>query len=223
MRRRVRWSLWIVGCLAVLAVIGLVACFIALRHVPAFYDKAMKLSEEELNKGSEHMLRQIAALHGASRRPGHWKARITAEEINGWLAVDLVKNHPRALPPGVSDARVAIRPEGMTLACRAKVAGQSSILSLTVQPYMPEPDVVALRLMCARAGALPVPLGRVLDRLSQAARALQLPLQWRQAGGDPVAMLALPGVDGDQVARIDAIELGDGWIDLSGTTARRKP
>ena len=46
---------------------------------------------------------------------------------------------------------------------------------------------------------------------------------WLLSGGDPVAMLSLPGDDDDQVARIDAIELGDGWIDLSGTTARRKP
>jgi hypothetical protein len=219
---RVRWLLRIVGCLTVLAVIALGVIVVALRHVPPFYEKAMRQSAEELRKGSDQLLRQIAALEGAVHRPGRWRARITAAEINGWLAVDLVENHPRVLPPRVSDARVAIRPDGIRLACRTDDGLWSCVLSMAIQTYMAEPNVAALRLMRARAGALPVPLGRVLERLSQAAGSMRLPLQWRQAGGDPVAIVALRAPDGGPTAQIESIELGDGWIELSGTTAQRK-
>ena len=43
-------------------------------------------------------------------KAGHWEIRFTADEINGWLAVDLVKNHPNALPPTLKDPRVSIDP-----------------------------------------------------------------------------------------------------------------
>ena len=49
---------------------------------------------------------------------GRWQALFTAEQINGWMAVDLARNFPNTLPPGVVDPRVDIRPEGVTVACR---------------------------------------------------------------------------------------------------------
>ena len=55
------------------------------------------------------MLRDIAAIESAVNTPGRWQTTITAEEINGWLAVDMVKNHPKLLPPTFHDPRVAIR------------------------------------------------------------------------------------------------------------------
>ena len=61
-KRRVRWLLRIVGCLAVLAVVGLGVVLLALRHVPQFYEQAMTQSEAELKKGSDQLLRQLAAL-----------------------------------------------------------------------------------------------------------------------------------------------------------------
>jgi protein-L-isoaspartate O-methyltransferase len=97
-------------------------------------------------------------------------------------------------------------------------------LTLAVQPYLAEPNVVALRLIRARAGSLPMPLRPVIDRISQAAGAMHLPpscFQWLQAGGDPVAKIRLPEY-GDPTARIEAIELGDGWIELSGTVQSRQ-
>ncbi len=220
--RRVRWLLRIVGCLTLLAVIGLGVVFVSLRHVPQFYDKAMRENAGDLRKGSDQLLRQVTALQGVVQRPGHWRVRFTAEQINGWLAVDLVENYPHVLPPSLSDARVAIRPDGMRLGCRLEEGLTNCVLSLAIRPSVPEADTAALRLQRARAGALPIPLRRVIERLSQAARAMHLQLRWGQAGGDPVAVVALPGEYGDRAARIDAIELGDGWIELSGTTGPRK-
>ena len=66
------------------------------------------------------------------------------------------------------------------------------MLSLTVEPYVPEPNMVLVRIIKARAGLLPMPLGGVLDGLSQVARDMHLHLEWRHAGGDPVAMLSFP-------------------------------
>ena len=88
------------------------------RHEPAFYRKAMDIDRAVLGKGSDRMLQQTTALASAVQKAGHWEALFTAEQINGWLAVDMVRNHPHTLPPELHDPRVAIDPERITVACR---------------------------------------------------------------------------------------------------------
>jgi hypothetical protein len=222
MARRRRWivaSLVAAAALVVLVVLGL---YWAVRQEPAFYRQAKQVKPAVLEKASDRMLRKIGAIQSAFARSGHWDFDITAEEINGWLAVDLMKNHPNTLPLSVRDPRVAMDANEMTLACRYNGA-VSSVLSLTVQPYVPEPNVVALRIVRGRAGLLPVPLKKVLDGLSQAAADLRLHLKWVQAGNDPVAMFSLPEDDeADLVVRIETLELGEGRLHVAGVTERRK-
>ncbi|MBU4272689.1 MAG: hypothetical protein KKE86_14045 [Planctomycetes bacterium] len=221
---RIRVSLLLLGCFAVLALLALLMLYIAARHVPGFYREAMEIPRGKLEKGSDRMLRQAAALESAANKEGPWEAIVTAEEINGWLAVDLEKNHPNALPPTIRDPRVAIDENGITVACRFEQDGTKSILSLTIAPSVPEPNVVALRIVRARAGLLPVPLGQVLDRVSEAAREMQLHLEWRRGGDDPVALLSLPNnEDGGRIMRIETLRLGDGEIYITGTTKRKEP
>jgi hypothetical protein len=223
MSRRTRLFLVIIGGVAVLAVLLLLGVYLAVRHEPASYREAMAIKPAVLEKASDRMLQKIGALQSAVTRRGRWKAVITAEEINGWLAVDLAKNHPNTLPPSVRDPRVVIDPNEITVACRYE-GSVTTILSLTLQPYMPEPNVVALRIVRGRAGMLPVPLKSVLDGISKAAADMQLRLTWAPAGNDPVAMLSLPeDDDADRVVRIESLELGNGEIRLSGVTERRKP
>jgi hypothetical protein len=213
-------------------VLLLLGLYLALRHEPAFYRETMATSRAALEKGSQRMLLKAAALGSVSTRSGPWEIRITAEEINGWLAVDLPKNHPTALPPTLRDPRVAIRPDEMTVACRYQQNGVDSVLSLTLQPYVgqvanrshsDDSNVAAVRIISIRAGVLPLPLNRVLQGLSQAARDMRFDLQWRNSGGDPVAIISLPTDNNGQVVRIETLRLSAGEIYLAGRTERRKP
>jgi hypothetical protein len=222
MSRRIRLTLLILAGLAATVVVLLLGLYAAARHEPAFYREALEIEPAVLEKASTRMIQQSTALVSAVKREGHWEALFTAEQINGWLAVDLVKNHPRALPSALHDPRVAIDPKQITIACRAERDGASSVLSLTVEPYVPKPNVVALRIVKARAGLLPVPLDRVLKGLSQAAHDMKLQLQWLQADGDPVAMISLPQAN-DRPVHVESLRLGDGEIYVSGTTQEAKP
>jgi hypothetical protein len=223
MARKRRILRWIAYCLALLIVLALLGLYLAVRHEPAFYRRALQADPAELAKGSDRLVRQAAALQSVGQREGRWEAVITAVEINGWLAVDLAKNHPNALPPALKEPRVAIDPSGITMACRYQQGVVNSVLNLKVQPYLAEPNVIALRIVRARAGAMPAPLRQVLDAITEAARAADLPLQWRPADGDPVALLPLPTDEGDRIVRIEKIELREGEIYVTGSTQRRKP
>ncbi len=147
MSRRLRLTLLIIGGLAATAVLVLLGLYLAAQHEPAFYHEAMHIDRAVLEKASDRMLRQTTALASAVKKRGHWEALFTAEQINGWLAVDLVRNHPNTLPAELHDPRVGINPKGITVACRFDQDGMTSVLSLTVEPYLPQPNVLALRIV----------------------------------------------------------------------------
>ena len=148
----------------------------------------------------------------------------TAEEINGWLAVQLPKQFPQLLPPGMADPRVAIEPDRIVLACRYQHHGVDSVLSLAVLPYVPEPGVLALRIGQPRAGLLPLPLDGVLKNITKALQAANLdaPWKWQQAGGDPVLRITLPTVPGKhrKHVRIESLQLRAVRFYVEGTTQR---
>ena len=95
------------------------------------------------------------------------------------------------------DPRVIINAKQIIIACRYEHGGVNSVLSLTVEPSVPEPNVVALRIVKARAGLLPVPLSGVLGRISEAARGMDFSVavasrRWRSRGHDLFSTVRRP-------------------------------
>jgi hypothetical protein len=224
MSRRLRLTLWLGISIPAVLIAGLLGVFLALRHIPKFYSEALAAESETQEKGSDQMLQRTAALVSDVRKPGKWHAHFTAEQINGWLAVDFVKNHHGALPPLFSKPRVAIDSDGIVMACRYEGGTVATVLTLTVEPYMPEENVLALRIVRVRAGLVPMPLEKVLDGISDAARRSEWRIEWRQRGGDPVALLSAPPPDnaGDLAVKIESIRLAKGEIFVTGSTERKK-
>ena len=93
------------------------------------------------------MERQALRSDREVQRPGDWQMVVTAEEINGWLAVELPKKFPACpaaghgqIPAWRSGPRGSCWPAGISRAvCE-------SVLSLSIVPYVPEPGVLALRI-----------------------------------------------------------------------------
>jgi hypothetical protein len=215
-----RLVLWIGGGLVLLVAGGLFGLYEAMQYVPEFYRQAVAGDPGSQEKASDEMLQQATALLSDVKKKGRWEAVFTAEQINGWLAVDLARNHPNLLPPSLDHPRVAMLPDQVMLACRFQWGSVSSVLSLTVEPYLAEPNVLALRIRKVRAGLLPLPLGGVLDRISEAAQHADLRLTWRRAAGDPVAIVSFGEaghIDG-KAPRLEEMQLSNGEIYVAGTT-----
>lgn len=210
------------GVLVILLVLG--GIYWATQQAPGFYEETLHADPAKQAAASNQMLQQATALVSDVKKRGQWRTLFTAEQINGWLAVDLPKNHASSIPSEVGEPRVQIRPEELTLACRYEGRGMKTVLSLTIDAYLAKPNVVALRIKRARAGRLPLPLDKVLDAISKTAQHLDLPLQWQQEGSDPVALITIPPHrgDDDKLVRIESLTLGDGEIYLAGSTEAKK-
>lgn len=224
MRRWLRITILVLCALLGLTAILLLAVYRAAQHVPDFYREALTAEPGMQQKDSDRMLQRATSLHNSVKRQGTWQGEFTAAEVNGWLATDLPQNYPHLLPRGFRDPRVKIEPDGITVACLIERGGLRCVVSLEVDVYLDAPNVVAMRVRKARAGAIPWPLDRVLEAASEAARRADLRVRWRQAGGDPVALISLPPVEGGhgKTIRIEKIRLDNGTIRVSGATEQAK-
>jgi len=220
--RWLRTAGWILLGIAIVAAVGGIAVYRALKHVPEFYRQAMVAGPDEQKTASREMQRQVAGLVSDVKREGRWQADFTAEQINGYLAADLAKQRPDMLPSGLSDPRVSITKDGVTIAARFRTPALDTVVSLGVDVYLSGPNVVALRVQRVRAGSFPLPLERILSEVAQATSRLEWEVRWGQEGGDPVALVTIPPPrnPGEKRVEIDAIELDEGVIRVAGTSRR---
>ncbi|MCE9548418.1 MAG: hypothetical protein K8T25_23330 [Planctomycetia bacterium] len=215
----------VIGAMAVSVLAALAwAGYLSFRHVPTFYADALRQPAAPPNDAQhEHeMVRQMTALAGEAMRPGAWRTALDQRQINAYLANDLGTMNPHLLPANVQEPRVAIRADGLYIGWRSKSNWSTAIYSICLVPYVTKPNQLAVRISRIRAGAIPVPLGEVLDKLSAAAAKANIRLRWQQMDGDPVAIIDLPpeGFAGTRPTVLDSIELTAGSIILGGHTER---
>jgi uncharacterized protein YpmS len=225
MFRRFLVILFVVFLLGLLvAGLLLVWAYHSSQQAPEFYRQALKIEPVQAAQRSDRMLQRTTALASDAKEKPKWQAIFTADEINGWLAVDLVKNHPHALPPDFHDPRVSIIPGELTIACQMQQGGFKSVLSLTIDAYLSGPGEIAVEIKKARAGRLPLPLKDVLDQISTAARRAAIPIRWEQKDGNPVAVIGLSALEErNRTIHVEQLTLGQGEIYIAGTTERREP
>jgi hypothetical protein len=192
--------------------------WMALGHTPQFYHDALAIDPATQAAASNEMFNRAQRLVKKARDPGDWQAQFTAEQINGYLAVDLVKQFPGLATPEIRDPRIELRSGGATLAFRYEGSPATSVVSLAVEAYLAEPNVVALRIRQARAGALPLPLDDVLEAISRAAESADVDLRWRQTEGDPVALVTFKSPPGQPQLAIEKLDLRDGALFVAGKT-----
>jgi hypothetical protein len=224
MRPSLRIVLAALGVLLLLLAGGGAWLLFAVRHVPHFYADALAVEPAVQKKSSDEMVRRTAALSNDVRRGGRWHAVFTAAQINGWLAVDLRENYPHAIPSQLQDPRIAIHAGEIVFGCRYESPPVHTVLSLTADAYMQQPNVLALRIRRARAGAVPVPLKDVVDKLVQAGESMGCRITLRQIDADPLLLLSLQATDDDgrgKLVHVDTIELHEGEIYVAGSTERK--
>jgi hypothetical protein len=191
----------------------------SIHHVPEFYQQALTTDREELEKSNKKLLRRTAALRNELKRIGTWQARFTTDEINGWLAVDVPKNHPDVLPPQLEEPRVSISSDAVLAGARYS-AGVTSVVSLEVSAHLPEENVIAVRIRKLRVGDLPWSMSRIIDEVTAAAGDLGLGVQQSQIDGDPLLIFSLSDYWEAEGRNIAIVGLGfeDGAVIIRGRT-----
>ncbi len=211
-----------IAAVAVAVVVGLLAmalgvAYYSVQQVQPFYAQALRIQPEVLERGGRELESRATALYSDAKQVGRWQALFTAEQINGWLATQLVEFSGTQLPPNIRDPRVAITPGVLTLGFRTKANGIDMVVSAAAHVSMTEDGNVAIRLDSVRAGALPLPALQFADELASACRNLKLPIRWTRDQGKPVALVDLHELDS---LYVDDVQLDAGQLYVAGHTEK---
>jgi hypothetical protein len=163
------------------------------------------------------MLRRTASLGNDFKRVGKWEGVFTDRQINGWLAVDVPKNHPDLLPADVLHPRVRIRTERLFAGAQIE-RNVSAVISVELGVHLVAPNTVAVRIHKIRVGDVPWALDRVVGEVINAARDWGLYIEQTQSEGDPVLLVTVPPDLNGRHLLLERLELRDREVYLAGQT-----
>lgn len=216
-RRRLLIGL-LVGLLAVACVLGFVAAW-----RPAFYSPASEPDAAHREQAARRLVTQLSAVHGGLGRPGRWGAVIGDEEVNAWLDLDLPRNHPTLLPPGVRRPLVAFEPKRIKAAARVGYGIASAVVWIDAEVALREINQLEIALNGVGIGPVPVPRGFVLKEIAKRISPLGAVPEMRQIGGRPVLLVYIPSIPGSgMTCRLEGLRIDAGEMVLEGMTRTEK-
>lgn len=205
----------VAGCVLVAAGM-LLWGYRASQFVPQRYEELLQADASQQAAASTEMFNRAQRLVNQAKRPGKWRASFTAEQINGYLAVDFEKQFTDVLDGRFSEPRLDVGEKSITLFSRYDGATGETVLSLEFEPFLAEGDMLGLRLVDARAGSLPLPAGRIREALSEAAEGAELGVRWVEEADGWVALVAIPPTKQGRHVRLTHLELAGDEIRLAG-------
>lgn len=216
LRKRVMLAGLVAG---VVAAIPLVV-WLMLTHQPTFYRKMDRLNREQREARAKHFVASSLQLRNDICNESTWEAVFSDQEVNAWLAEDLVAYFADQIPPEVHEPRIAFAADRITFAFQLDQGPFRSVIWVVARARVPEDNVLALTLEKIRAGMIPISAERIIKPLTVQARDHGLDINWSHEEGLPVAQIRFRP---DQVRSdvvLEKLKIRQGQIRLSGRSDR---
>jgi hypothetical protein len=221
MRKTSKCLLWI-GTISVVLVTIPAIVWLSLTYQPSYYRAMTRSSRADRADRAKKFVAQSLQLRNDICNEPTWEAVFSDEEVNAWLAEDLITHFADQLPPEVDEPRLLFELDRITLAFQLRQRGIHSVITVVARPRVPEGNTVELTLEKIRAGILPVPADNFLDRIIDYARTHGVDVQWSRKDGYPVVVMRYtPNLDREDV-RLEEVQIGNGQIRLAGRSDRAK-
>ena len=210
----------ILGIVASLILLVPGAIWLSLTHKPTFYRALTNVPRAQLEGKAKHFVASSLQLRNDISNERDWHAVFTDQEVNAWLAEDLVAHFADQIPPEIHEPRVAFGPERITLAFQLDRGPIRTVIWVVAQARVPEDNVLALTLEKIRAGVIPISADRLIDPITQQAREHGLDIRWTRENDLPVAILRFSPDQSRSDVILERLSVRQGQIRLSGRSNR---
>jgi hypothetical protein len=196
--------------------------WVSLTYQPKFYRTMVAVPHARSQEQAKRFVAQSLQLRNDIVNEPRWEAIFTDQEVNAWLAEDLVTHFADQLPPEVHEPRIVFEADRVTLAFQLDQGPIRSVISLVARVGVPEQNVLELTLEKIRAGAVPFPPDSIVERITKKALKHGLDIQWRHEGETPIALIRYsPDMTRNDVV-LEQIHIRNGQIRLAGRSNRIK-
>lgn len=218
---RRRWLAAGTSLAAICVALPLIA-WACLGRVPSFYKRAAAMTPERRREGARRFLAQGLQLRNDIANETRWEAAFGDEEVNAWLAEDLVAYFADQIPAGVHEPRVAFEAGRVHLGFTLDEGPLRSVISVVATARVREPNTLALTLEKIHAGLMPIPADRLTGRISASAARHGVDLSWEKDGKLPVAVIRYVADAGRPDVTLDDVQVFEGAIRLAGRSNGRR-
>lgn len=220
--RKSGWSKrWIIAA-SVLVTLALlpVAGWLSLTHQPKFYRTMRSLSRGEREKKAKHFVANSLQLRNDITNERVWAAEFTDQEVNAWLAEDLMTHFADQIPSEIHDPRIAFEHDRVTFAFGLDRGPIRSVIWVVARISVPEDNVLALTVEKVRAGVIPISVDHVIGPLTTGARDRGLDIRWLANESPPVALIRYRPDGGRSDVVLKKLTVRQGKIHFSGRSDR---
>jgi hypothetical protein len=214
-----RWM--ILGLILVLLIGTPLVLWGLISHQPEFYRELVTAPPEQRREKARKFVAQSLQLRNDVMNEPRWEAAFSDQQVNAWLAEDLVNHFADQIPPGVRDPRVRFEMDRVILGFKLDDGPFPSVITVMARARVPDENVLALTLEKIQAGMLPIPADQLLDKITAHAQAHGLDLRWEREGHLPVALIRYSPHSRRRDIVLEQLEVLNGQIRLSGRSDRR--
>lgn len=215
-----RWG--IAATVTTLLIVTPLAFQACLNYQPAFYRARRAVPAAQRQVEARSFVAQSLQLRNDILNEPRWEASFSDEEVNAWLAEDLVTHFADQIPPGVHDPRVAFEPDRVTLAFQLDRGAIRSLIWVVLRVEVPEPNRVALTFEKIRAGMVPISADSLLEPIARHARQRGLDVQWDTVDGLPRVLVGYrPDARRSDVV-LERLLILNGQVRLAGRSEKRR-
>jgi hypothetical protein len=216
--RRRRWIIAGAVLGAVLAAPGLLWLSLTVR--PRFYRVQVAIPRAQREAKAKHFVASSLQLRNDITNERTWQAAFTDQEVNAWLAGDLMDHFADQIPPEVHDPRVSFEHDRVTFAFGLDRGPIRSVIWVVARVGVPEDNVLSLGIEKARAGMIPIAVDRIAGPLMALARDRGLDVRWAADQDPPVALIRFRPDGGRSDVVLQKLTVHRGQVRFSGRSDR---
>lgn len=192
--KRFRIVLFIACFLAVLSA-GVISFHLAGQRTPTFYAEAIEQTQPPAirQQAAREFVRETVRLAEEIRHAPEWSAEFTDKQVNAWLSEELPQNFPEVIPPGVRDPRIKFEADRILVGFRYDGVRTDErwrgVISVVVEPSVPDSGRLSIRILSAKAGLLPIPVHKSLEELTSNLHLSDWSVEWQTENGIDVLLV----------------------------------
>lgn len=192
--------------------------WLGLSYKPTAY-RRVKLAElppEQRQARAKRFVAQSLQLRNDVVNERRWEARFSDDEVNAWLAEELLATFADQVPAEIHDPRLLFDDDRATLIFEVDRGPIRTVVTVQARARVPEDNTVALTIEKIHAGILPLPPDQFVRQIDAQAARHGLDVRWGRDGRSPVAFVQYrAGPDKDHFV-LERIQLLEGQLRMSG-------